>query len=150
LIARAKKLKRIGDGNNLVDTTYIDNAAEAHLMAADQLAKSAISGKTYFISQDHPMPAWDMINAILKAAGRPPVTGTMPYKTAWRIGAALEFFYRAFYISKEPPMTRFLADAVAKSHWFDISAAKRDLGYVARVSTGEGLRKLEKWLKRKE
>ena len=148
LIARAKKLKQIGDGKNLVDTTYIDNAADAHLLAADRLAKNpAISGNTYFISQDEPIPAWDMINAILNAAGLEPVNGVISYRAARTIGAVLEFAYRFLGISKEPLMTRFLADAVAKSHWFDISAAKRDLGYLPEINTAEGLRRLEKWLK---
>ncbi len=151
LIARAKKLKRIGNGNNLVDTTYIDNAADAHILAADTLKKnSAISGNIYFISQADPIPAWDMIDAILAAAGLPPVKGTLSYKTAWTLGAIMEFFYRAFQLPGEPPMTRFLADAVAKSHWFDISAAKRDLGYIPGVSTKEGLRRLEDWLKKSD
>ena len=151
LIARAKKLKRIGGGKNRVDTTYIDNAALAHILAADQLKKNAaLSGNIYFISQGDPIPVWDMIDAILTAAGESPVKGAMPYRIAWTIGAALEFSYRAFNITKEPLMTRFLADAVAKSHWFDISAAKRDLGYIVEVSTKEGLRRLEKWLNRKK
>ena len=59
----------------------------------------------------------------------------------------MEFFYRTFRLRGEPPMTRFLADAVAKSHWFDISAAKTDLGYKPRVPMEEGLRRLEDWLK---
>jgi nucleoside-diphosphate-sugar epimerase len=148
LIARAKKLKRIGSGNNLFDTTYIDNAVDAHLKAAEALEKSPeISGNIYFISQADPIPAWDMIDAILAAAGLPPVKGAVSYKTAWTIGAILEFFYRSFQLSGEPPMTRFLADMVAKSHWFDISAAKKDLGYIPGVSTKEGLRRLEEWLK---
>ena len=148
LIARAKKLKRIGGGDNLVDTTYIDNAADAHILAADTLEKNPeISGNIYFISQADPIPAWDMIDAILAAAGRPPVKGAISYKTAWTIGAIMEFLYRTFKLPGEPPMTRFLADAVAKSHWFDISAAKKDLGYIPKVSTQEGLRRLEDWLK---
>ena len=148
LIARAKKLKRIGSGNNLVDTTYIDNAADAHILAADTLRKNPdISGNVYFISQANPIPAWDMIDAILAAAGLPPVKGAISYKTAWAIGAVLEFFYRTFQFPGEPPMTRFLADAVAKSHWFDISAAKKDLGYTPKVPMKEGLRRLENWLK---
>ena len=147
LIARAKKLKRIGSGKNLVDTTYIDNAVDAHLLAADALAKNpAISGNIYFISQGEPVAAWEMIDAILAAAGLPPVKGTISYKTAWTIGAVMEFFYRAFRIPGEPQMTRFLADAVAKSHWFDISAARNDLGYKPSVSTKEGLQRLKSWL----
>jgi nucleoside-diphosphate-sugar epimerase len=151
LIARAKELKQIGTGKNLVDTTYIDNAAEAHVLAADRLADNpGISGKKYFISQDEPIPVWDMINAILKAAELEPISGSVSYRTAWTIGAVLEFIYRTFNIAGEPKMTRFLADAVAKSHWFDISAAKRDLGYSPTISTQEGLRRLADWLQHKK
>ncbi len=151
LIARARELKQIGSGKNLVDTTYIDNAADAHVLAADRLMEDpAISGNTYFISQDEPIPVWDMINAILKAAGLEPISGSVSYTAAWTIGAVLEFFYRTFNIAGEPKMTRFLADAVAKSHWFDISAAKRDLGYSPTVSTREGLRRLADWLQREK
>jgi nucleoside-diphosphate-sugar epimerase len=62
----------------------------------------------------------------------------------------MEFFYRTFKLPGEPPMTRFLADAVAKSHWFDISAAKRDLGYTPKVSLEEGLHRLADWFKTSE
>jgi len=148
LIARAKRLKRIGSGKNLVDTTYIDNAVDAHILAADTLEKNpGISGNIYFISQAEPLPAWDMINAILAAAGLPPVKGAISYKTARTIGAIMEFCYRTFHFPGEPPMTRFLAEMVAKSHWFDISAAKKDLGYKPKVPMAEGLRRLEDWLK---
>jgi nucleoside-diphosphate-sugar epimerase len=148
LIARAKRLKRIGNGKNMVDTTYIDNAADAHLLAADRLAENpAISGNKYFISQDEPIPVWDMINAILSAAGLEPVNGSISYRTAWTIGAVLEFLYRLWGTTKEPQMTRFLAEAMAKSHWFDIGAAKKDLGYIPEVKTEEGLRRLGQWLK---
>ncbi|MEJ2282212.1 MAG: NAD-dependent epimerase/dehydratase family protein [Desulfobacterales bacterium] len=150
LIARAGELKQIGSGKNLVDTTYIDNAADAHLLAADRLAQNpAISGNTYFISQDDPVPVWDMINAILQAAGLEPISGRVPYRAAWTVGAVLEFFYRTFHLAGEPKMTRFLADAVAKSHWFDIRAAKQDLGYSPLISTEEGLQRLAAWLENK-
>jgi len=148
LLARAKKLKQIGDGKNLVDTTYIDNAADAHILAADKLkANPRLSGNIYFISQDEPIPAWDMINAILKAAGYEPVKGKVPFRVAWIIGAVLEFFYKTLRLSGEPQMTRFLAEAVATSHWFNITAAKKDLGYRPQVSTRKGLERLAEWLK---
>lgn len=147
LIARAKRLKRIGNGKNLIDTTYIDNAADAHLLAAEKLIENAaLSGKIYFISQGEPMLAWDMINAILTMSGFGPVKGSVPYRIAWMTGALLEVAYKIFHLSGEPYITRFTAYAVAKSHWFDIGAAKRDLGYIPRVSTEEGLRRLEQWL----
>jgi nucleoside-diphosphate-sugar epimerase len=148
IIKRAKRLQRVGNGQNLVDTIYIDNAAEAHVMAADCLATNfALSGKIYFISQGRPVPVWDMINAILKAAGLEPVRRSISHQTAWLMGAFLEIVYKVFHLKSEPQMTRFLADELATAHWFDISAAGKDLGYVPRISTAEGLRRLEQWLK---
>jgi nucleoside-diphosphate-sugar epimerase len=44
-------------------------------------------------------------------------------------------------------MTRFLARELSTSHWFDLSAARRDLGYEPSVSLDEGLRRLESWLR---
>ncbi len=147
IIARAERLKRIGRGEKRVDTIYIDNAADAHLLAAERLAaEPGLSGRVYFISQGAPIPLWEMINAILAAAGKPPVTRTVPPWTAWLAGALLEGFYTLCGIRQEPPMTRFVARELATAHWFDISAARRDLGYVPRVSTAKGLERLAAWL----
>jgi nucleoside-diphosphate-sugar epimerase len=149
IIARARRLRRIGDGSNRVDTTYIDNAADAHLLAADRLAQNpGLSGRVYFISQGEPVPAWDMIDAILKAAGLGPVKGRVSHRTARTMGWILEGLYRMLRLPGEPPMTRFVADALAKAHWFDIGAARRDLGYTPRISTTEGLARLEAWLRK--
>lgn len=151
IIARANRLIRVGNGKNLIDTVYIDNAADAHILAADGLEKnSKLSGNMYFISQGNPVPLWDMINHILKAAGLAPVRRSMPRRMAWMIGVMLELAYRTFNISGEPRMTRFLADELAKAHWFDISAARKDLGYAPRISIKEGLRRLESWLQNKQ
>jgi 2-alkyl-3-oxoalkanoate reductase len=149
IIAKAGRLKIVGNGKNLIDTVYIDNAADAHILAANKLDETPqISGNIYFISQDEPILLWDMINAFLKASGLAPVNESISKKTAWLVGAAFEFFYKILQIGKEPPMTRFVADELATSHWFDISAAKRDLGYSPRVSIKEGLTILENWLKK--
>mgnify|MGYP001145761713 CR=1 FL=1 len=147
IIARAGRLRRIGNGRNRVDTTYIDNAAEAHLLAADALkADASLAGRVYFISQGEPVPAWDIIDAILNAAGQGPVQGQVSYRLARTMGLLFEKLYEWLPLAGEPPMTRFVADALATSHWFDIGAARRDLGYAPRVSTAEGLRRLAAWL----
>jgi nucleoside-diphosphate-sugar epimerase len=148
ILARAGRLRRIGNGRNRVDTTYIDNAAEAHLLAADALkANPALSGRVYFISQGEPVPAWDMIDAILNAAGLPPVKGQVSHGLARAMGYILEKIFAWLHLPGEPPMTRFVADALAKAHWFNIEAARRELNYAPSVSTAEGLRRLEAWLR---
>jgi nucleoside-diphosphate-sugar epimerase len=148
IIARAKRLRRIGSESKLVDSTYIDNAADAHLLAADRLTcDSPLCGKPYFISNGEPRPIWDLINGILAAADRPPVTRSIPLGLARAVGACLEGVYGALRLSGEPPMTRFLASELSTAHWFDLSAARRDLGYEPRVSIDEGLRRLREWLR---
>jgi nucleoside-diphosphate-sugar epimerase len=152
LIARARsgRLRRIGDGTNLVDVTYVENVAEAHLLAADALDGEAASaaGKAYFISQGEPVNCWHWIDEILALVSLPPVKKSMSLKTARRIGAVFDSVYRLLQINREPPMTRFLAAQLGTSHWFDISAARRDLGYQPRVTTAEGMQRLGEWLRR--
>ena len=150
LVARAEKLPQIGDGKNLIDATYIDDAADAHILAADKLEERPdLSGNIYFISQGEPVLAWYIINEFLKAAGCSPVKKSVPFRIAWVTGALLEFIYNILHLSKEPFITRFLAESVAQSSWFNIEAAKRDLGYIPKIGTAEGLRRLEEWLKDK-
>src|SRR5207302_2270953 len=108
--ARAGQLRRIGHRENKVDSVYIDNAADAHILAADRLAPgSPIAGKAYFITNDEPLPLWDLVNRILSAAGIAPVTRTLPFGLAYSLGWLLEKTYAALLIQAEPPMTRFLA-----------------------------------------
>src|SRR5262249_48197350 len=158
---------RVGTGTNLVDVTYVENAANAHLKAADALAgdssaigrpavgdgagdprtPSNVAGKAYFISQGEPVNCWQWIDEILALVGWPPVKKSLSTASAHRVGAGCEHFYRLLSLSSEPPMTRFLAAQLSTSHWFDISAARGDFGYEPRVSTAEGMRRLADWLR---
>jgi nucleoside-diphosphate-sugar epimerase len=89
-----------------------------------------------------------MVNRILDAGGKPPVTRSISPAAAYGIGAILEWVYRSFGLAGEPRMTRFVARELATSHWFDISAAKRDLGYTAQISIDEGMQRLKAWLQK--
>jgi nucleoside-diphosphate-sugar epimerase len=145
--ARTGRLRRVGTGRNRIDVVYVDNAAEAHLQAAEALSPgSPLAGRAYFISQGEPVECWPWIDALLSLGGLPPLTRSISLRTAWNIGAAMETAYRVFRIKSEPPMTRFLAAQLGRNHYFDISAAQRDFGYRPRVSTAEGMRRLGQWL----
>jgi nucleoside-diphosphate-sugar epimerase len=140
---RAGRLRRIGAKPKLIDSVFIDNAAEAHLLAWERLwPGSPIAGRAYFISNGEPMPTWELIDRILAAGGLPPVTRSVPRGVAWAAGAVCELIWGALWPDEEPPMTRFLASELATAHWFDLSAARRDLGYRPRVGIDEGLRRL--------
>jgi nucleoside-diphosphate-sugar epimerase len=146
--ARAGRLRLVGDGANLIDTTYIDNAAQAHFDAFDHLQPAAAcAGRAYFISNGEPKPAREIINALLRAAGAPPVTKTLPFPAAYAIGAVCEAAWTLLPLRGEPPLTRFLAEQLATTHWYDMAPATRDFGYVPRVSIAEGLRRLAEALR---
>jgi nucleoside-diphosphate-sugar epimerase len=148
LVARARsgRLVFVGDGSNLVDSVFIDNAADAHIQAHDRLAPGEpCAGRFYFISNGEPMPIGVLINGIIGAAGLPPVERSVPLWLAWTLGAVFEGVHRLLPFSGEPRMTRMIASHLATAHWYDISAARRDLGYQPAVSIEEGFRRLAEW-----
>lgn len=141
--ARAGKLRRIGSRPVKVDATYIDNAADAHILAGDKVAVgSPVAGKVYFISNGEPVELWPFIDRILAAAGLPPLTRTVSAWKARLAGLVLEWTYWLLRLPGEPPMTQFVANQMSTAHWYDISAARRDLGYEPRISIEEGLQRL--------
>jgi nucleoside-diphosphate-sugar epimerase len=149
LVERGKRrqLKIVGNGTNLVDISYIDNVADAHVLAAENLNSSATAaGNAYFISQGEPVNLWNWINDLFARLGIEPVRKKISFGTAYSIGTLLEGIYMWFRVEKEPRMTRFLAEQLAKSHWFSIDRARRDLGYAPRVSTSAGLERVVEWL----
>jgi len=141
--AKAGKLRRIGKRPVKVDVTYVDNAADAHLNAADVLdVGSPPAGKAYFVSNGEPVELWGFIDRVLAEAGVPPLNRTIGAWKARLAGRAFEWLYWLFRLSGEPPMTRFVAVQMSTAHWYDISAAKRDLGYNPKVTVEEGLHRL--------
>jgi nucleoside-diphosphate-sugar epimerase len=150
LLRRARKgqLRIVGDGRNMVDMIYVENAAQAHLQAAEALQPgSPVCGRAYFLSQGEPVNCWDWINQILALVQLPPITKCIPYSVAYAAGAVLETAWWLLRRTDEPRMTRFLAAQLATSHWFDISRARNDFGYEPRVSASEGMQRLEQWLR---
>jgi len=146
--ARSGRLRLVGDGMNKVDTTYIDNAAQAHFDAFDHLqVGAACAGKAYFISNGEPWPIRELLNALLAATGTPPVDKALSFKAAYRIGAACETLWKLLPLKGEPPLTRFLAEQLCTPHWYSMEPARRDFGYVPRVSMEEGMARLRAdWL----
>jgi nucleoside-diphosphate-sugar epimerase len=149
--AKAKQLRRVGDGTNQVDTIYVENAALAHIQAAEAMEPgSPVCGSAYFLSQDEPVNCWDWINDILALAGLPRIRQSISYYWAYRLGYSLETIHQMFNMESEPRMTRFLAAQLAKSHFFDISRAKHDFGYFPQVTMAQGMERLGESLRKTE
>ena len=153
LVARAKsgKLRRVGPGDNLISMSYVENAAHAHLLAADRLALgSPVAGQAYFINEPEPVNLWQWIDELLALAGLPPVQKSISRSMAYAAGALLEAAFRLAPAAGEPPMTRFLAQQLGGTHYYNIGKAACDFNYKPIVSVADGLQKLEQDLRNRE
>ena len=147
--ARRGRLRHLGEASKKIDTVHVENAAEAHVLSLEKLKIGApIAGKVYFISNGEPVMQDAMINSLLKAAGLPPETRRLSLGLAQFLGATLETVYKTLGIKSEPPLTRFIVEQLSTAHWFNIAAARRELGYAPRVSMHEGLVRLSEHLAR--
>ena len=141
--ARAGRLRIVGDGQNRISMAYVENAAAAHIQAADALAlDSAVAGNAYFINEPEPVVMWEWITELLQIAGLPPVTKSISASAASRIGRVLEWVWSTFRVKGEPPMTRFVAAQLAGSHCYSVKRAQRDFGYKGIVTVEEGMRRI--------
>jgi nucleoside-diphosphate-sugar epimerase len=171
--ATARSLRIIGNGKNKVDMVHVENAVDAHLLAETALRqchligdtslesappqsnplgyfapeRRAVAGRAFFITNDEPVVLWDWINGLLNALGRPPITKKISLPSALAAGAVCEAAWRVLPLRGEPPISRFVAAELAKDHWFDITAARRDLGYIPRVTMAAGTAELVASLK---
>lgn len=140
--AKNNRLFKIGTGNNLVDVTYIDDCIEAHILAYKALRnQKPIDGKAYFISQGEPVNLWDWIDEILDKNNLPKLTKRISSPVASILATFSEIFFRFLPFLGAPTITRFLVSEMSTSHYFDISAAQRDLEFNPRLSVSEALEK---------
>jgi len=122
----------------MVDLTYVEDAAQAHLQAADALEPgSPVAGSVYFISQGEPVVLWPWISDFLARLGLPPIRMRIPLGLARGAGGLLVAIYRGLRLRGEPPLTPFLASELAQDHYYDISRARRDFGYRPRFTMAQ-------------
>jgi nucleoside-diphosphate-sugar epimerase len=127
--SQAGRLRIIGDGTNQVDISRVENVAAAHLLALEALDRPDAVNRPYFISQGEPVRLWDWINSLLRRVNVPVLEKRISLSAAYRIGTVCEGLWKLARRDSVPPMTRFVAVELAKSHWFSIEAARRELGY---------------------
>ncbi|MGE9291192.1 MAG: NAD-dependent epimerase/dehydratase family protein, partial [Puniceicoccales bacterium] len=135
----AGRLKIVGEGKNRVDLTYIENVVAGHVAALESLLAGKGGGRAYFLTQDEPVELWPFVNRVLVATGRKAVEKKVSLRLAFIAGRICEGVWTTFRLRGEPPMTRFVAQELAKDHWFTSASAREVLGYRPVVSMDEGL-----------
>ena len=139
------RLPILGDGENIVDLTYIENVVDALLLCAESPANTL--GKKYNISNGEPVKIWKLVERICDELNLPHPTRKISYKTANAAATVLEALYTIIPTHPEPPLTRVSVSMMANSTTLDISAAKNELGYQPKVSLDEGVERFLNWWK---
>jgi nucleoside-diphosphate-sugar epimerase len=142
--AKAGRLAMVGNGNALVDTTYLDNAVDAHVAALDAVRPGAVcAGRAYVVANGEPRTVRELIEGICRAAGVACEPHRVPVRLALGVGSVVERVWPRFR-DDEPPITRFIAEQLGTAHWFDPRPARDDLGWVPHVSLDEGFERLRR------
>lgn len=140
------RLKIIGDGENLVDVSYVENVSLVHVRALENLNPSSpLAGKAYFFGQG-PIKLWDFTNELLKRSGLHPLKKKIPLKLAYVLGFFIEKGAQLLSLAginiENPPMTRFIALQLGCSHYFNHAQIEKDLGPLPLITIEEGLNRL--------
>ncbi|GIG23140.1 nucleoside-diphosphate sugar epimerase [Cellulomonas chitinilytica] len=138
--ARAGRLPVLGSGAPLIDTTYVDNAADA--LVAALTAPDAACGQAYVVTNGEPRPVLELLRAICVASGAPAPRVHVPGGLARALGAGLDAVWARFPLAGEPPLTRFVAEQLSTAHWFDQRRTREALRWSPRVSLDEGFARL--------
>jgi nucleoside-diphosphate-sugar epimerase len=133
----------VSGGRALIDTTYIDNAADALVAAVDHI--DAGHGRAFIVSNGQPRTVEEMVGRICAAAGVPGPSLTVPQPVAWVGGAVAEAAWKLARRTDDPPMTRFLAGQLGTAHWFDLRETERVLQWRPRVDLDEGFERLRSY-----
>ncbi len=146
---KSGRLKKIGKQNPITDSTFIDNAIDAHICAMDAIVKKPDShGRAYFITDNNPQPVWNLINMFLRSANLTEIEGYIPKKIALSLAWFIENIYSILKSRSEPALTRFIIHELTTPHWFNISAAIETLNYRPKVGWDEGEARTREWLKK--
>jgi nucleoside-diphosphate-sugar epimerase len=128
-----------------VDVTYVDNVVDALLLC--ESAPDHVLGKKYNITNGETVRMRHLLEKLFAALEVPAHFRPMRYPVAYGLAGAMEAASLAFMGGREPLLTRYSVNVLARSQTLDISAARRDLGYTPRTSLDEGLAEFVAWWK---
>ncbi|KAA9395714.1 NAD-dependent epimerase/dehydratase family protein [Kocuria coralli] len=140
------RLPILDDGAALIDTTYIDNAAEAIVRALERIDVS--HGEAFVVTNGQPRPVGEIIALMCKAGSVAPPTRKVPSGVAKLAGRAIEKVWAVKPGKDEPPMTEFLAEQLSTAHWFDQKRTHEVLGWKPAVTIEEGMDRLKSYYTR--
>ncbi|KAJ4295703.1 erg26, C-3 sterol dehydrogenase [Collariella sp. IMI 366227] len=159
---QGKNNVQVGENDNLFDFTYAENVAHGHLLAARALLVTyasktipldteRVDGEAFIITNDSPVYFWDFARAVWAAAGSPD-GADRAWVLSRDVGMALGYLSEWFFwaIRKPPTFNRQRIIYSCMTRYYDISKAKRRLGYAPLVPLDEAVKRSVKWFLEQE
>lgn len=145
IVAMAKKGKymRAGSGKARFTHVYSENAAHAHILAAERLSPgSPVAGQVYFVGDHYPATnLFDFMEPYLEALGLPVPRHSVPYPVVYGLACAAEV------VAPRSNLSRFSVIQTCVDHTYRHDKAERDLDYRPIVSREEAFRRtMEYWM----
>ena len=141
--ARQGRLAVVRSGTALVDTIYVDNAADALVAALDRGPQ--LAGRAFVISNGEPRTVNELMARVLAAAGLRATPRHVPLVVAQLGGTLVEQIWARSGRTGDPPMTRFVAEQLATAHWFRQAETRVALQWTPVVTLDEGFDRLADW-----
>jgi nucleoside-diphosphate-sugar epimerase len=139
-VAQKGTLPVIGQGENWIDLTYVDNVVES-LFLAYKAPREAL-GLEYNITNDEPIRLYDMLDNIFIQLGFKYHKKKIPLNSALKLASGLEFIYRGLALKKEPLLTKYGVCVLGLSRTLDITLAKEKLNYRPIVSMEQAVKEI--------
>ncbi|KAJ2146102.1 erg26, C-3 sterol dehydrogenase [Coemansia sp. RSA 678] len=130
-------LVQVGSNTALFDFTYVGNLADAHLLCADKMYNEGVAGQAFFITNDEPIGMWSFLRMLWAQVGdtRGPKL-VIPNMLASMILVVLRLLALVHVVRHEVP---FVFGMTFTPRYFNITKAKKYLGYSPRVPYSEGV-----------
>jgi nucleoside-diphosphate-sugar epimerase len=130
----------LGDGSTTYHPLYIDNLVDAFELASEV---DAAKGQAYLIADEEYVPIKTLVLGIAEALGVKLKVIHLPFWPVYAAAVVCETIYKP--LPWEPPLFRRRVDWFKQNRAFDITKAKRDLGYAPRVDLPTGLKRTADW-----
>jgi len=134
--------KMIGNGNVLYHLTFVEDLVQGIILAGEI---PTAQGKIYTIGGNEYLPLTDLVNLVAQILDKPISRIHIPLWPVYAASFLCEMICRPLGI--EPPLYRRRLDFFTKDRAFDISKARKELGYNPKVPLKEGLARTAKWYK---
>jgi nucleoside-diphosphate-sugar epimerase len=130
----------VGSGETHLHFVYIDDLVDGTILAAET---PAAAGETFILADSAPITHNELAACIGSIVGRSSPTRHLPYKP---LKVAAHVIQKVCVpLGIEPPLYPRRLDFFTKNREFDISKARRILGYTPKVDLQTGLKRTAAW-----